>query len=152
MNNLNNEVKIVPSTSNALPRLAKDDNGNACYDVFATSMRITDKFVEYGLGFKTEFSEDWMFSIRPRSSNSKKDLLMCNAPGTIDSNYRGEWLVRFKVVDNHSNPDIYQIGDAVAQISFERVIRPNWIIVKESSLSESSRGEGGFGSTDANVK
>ena len=83
---------------NAVIPFQKHKGEDACYDLIATSCKYNPKYdrFEYGLGFATEFTSDWEAEIRPRSTNTKKDVYIPNAPGTIDSNYRGEWFVMFK--------------------------------------------------------
>lgn len=82
--------------------------------------------------------------VRPRSGlAAKKGITVLNAPGTIDADYRGEIGV---ILVNLSN-EIFTIenGDRVAQMVIAKYERANWNIVTE--LSETTRGEGGFGST-----
>lgn len=76
--------KLVPEAQ--IPKL-KHEFGDACYDLVPVSCKYNPKYdrFEYGLGFATEFSEDWEAEIRPRSSNTKTDCYIPNAPGTIDS-------------------------------------------------------------------
>ena len=98
-----NENAIVPSYAHS---------GDAGMDVVAVSKRITDKFVEYGTGLSFEVPEGHVMLIFPRSSISKKDLILANSVGVLDSGYRGELLVRFQSIgDEH-----YEIGDRIAQI------------------------------------
>lgn len=156
MESMNVNIKLLNEKA-VVPAKANNDDGNACYDVVATSVKINhgDNFIEYGLGFATEFSSDWECQIRPRSSLSKYDLILANTPGTIDSNYRGEWKIRFKVVDsrqyfnNEVCDRIYKAGDKIAQISFHKVTKT--LFNKVDELDASLRGDGGFGSTDANA-
>jgi dUTP pyrophosphatase len=138
-------IKIKKLVENfTLPTKGNNDDSNACYDVIAYSIDITEDYIEYGLGFSTEISKGYKGVIVPRSSISKYDLIQCNSPAQIDSNYRGEWKVRFKVT-KRENPKIYKIGDRVAQIYFEKV---NDIVFQEvETLSNSDRGDKGFGST-----
>jgi dUTP pyrophosphatase len=66
-----------------------------------------------------------------------------NAPGTIDSDYRGELKV---ILINHgSEPFAIQRGDRVAQLVLAPVVQASWLEVSE--LDETARGAGGFGST-----
>jgi dUTPase len=87
------KIKLVHPLAQ-MPR--KVDEADACYDLFPVDMTVTDNYVEYDLGFQTEFAKSYMAEIFPRSSVSKMDLLMCNPPGIIDSGYRGNWKIRFK--------------------------------------------------------
>jgi dUTP pyrophosphatase len=139
-------IKFKKLTEDAqLPFKATEDD--ACFDVVAVSREITDKYVEYGLGFSTGIPPRWEGVIRPRSSVSKYDLIMCNSPATIDAGYRGEWKVRFKMIKPNFNGDykIYEVGDKIAQITFQRVPEIEFKTVKE--LKGSERGVGAFGST-----
>jgi dUTP pyrophosphatase len=148
MESMNINIKLLNDKA-VIPFKANDDDANACYDVVATSINHDADygFIEYGLGFATEFSSDWECQVRPRSSVSKYDLLMCNTPGTIDSGYRGEWKVRFKVCSDENK--FYEVGDRVAQISFHKVTKT--LFNKVDELNTSLRGDGGFGSTNANA-
>ena len=80
-------VKVKKLNENAVIPFKKHPVEDACYDLIATSYKYNpekDRF-EYGLGFATEFSSDWEAEIRPRSTNTKKEVYIPNAPGTIDS-------------------------------------------------------------------
>ena len=82
--------------------------------------------------------------IRPRSGLAIKQGLTClNTPGTIDADYRGEIGV---ILVNLSNEEfVIENGERIAQLIIAKHERAEWIEVEE--LSETSRGEGGFGST-----
>jgi dUTP pyrophosphatase len=82
--------------------------------------------------------------VRPRSGLAlRHGLTMPNAPGTIDSDYRGE----LKVILQNGGADPVTIarGDRIAQVVFARYEAPE--LVDATALEESSRGPGGFGST-----
>jgi dUTP pyrophosphatase len=82
--------------------------------------------------------------IRPRSGLAlKHGILIPNAPGTIDADYRGELQV---ILMNAGEAD-FEIarGDRIAQLVIARVLHPEWVEVDE--LDETSRGAGGFGHT-----
>jgi dUTP pyrophosphatase len=151
------EVPIILTDEKAkLPTKAHEDD--ACFDVVAVSKEITEDYIEYGLGFKTEIPKGYEGLVRPRSSISKYDLVMCNSIGTIDAGYRGEWKVRFKIAlppvaaarqlglpDGRTDLKLYEVGDKVAQICFKEVLEVKLNIVSDLSVTE--RGEGGFGHT-----
>ena len=82
--------------------------------------------------------------VRPRSGLAAKyGLTVLNSPGTIDADYRGEIGV---ILVNLSNADfIIKNGERVAQMVIAKHERAKWNPVQ--SLSETSRGSGGFGST-----
>ena len=82
--------------------------------------------------------------MRPRSGLAlKHGLTMPNAPGTIDSDYRGE--LRVILQNGGAAPVTIARGDRIAQVVFARYETPELVDVTE--LAESSRGAGGFGST-----
>jgi dUTP pyrophosphatase len=82
--------------------------------------------------------------VRPRSGLAlKHGISVPNSPGTIDSDYRGELKV---ILINHGS-EAFEIrrGDRIAQLVLAPVTRASWLMVDE--LDETTRGEGGFGST-----
>lgn len=95
-------------------------------------------------GLAVEIPPGWELQVRGRSGLAlKSGILVLNAPGTIDSDYRGEIGVALYNV----GPVPVEIfaGDRIAQLVLARA--PQAEIVEVSDLSESSRGEKGFGST-----
>ena len=82
--------------------------------------------------------------VRPRSGLAlKHGISVPNAPGTIDSDYRGELKI---ILINHGQADFaIRRGDRIAQLVLAPVVRASWLKVDE--LDETLRGEGGFGST-----
>lgn len=166
------KVKIKKLSENAvIPQYAKP--GDAGMDVVATSINVTDKYIEYGTGLAFEVPEGYVMLIFPRSSVSKYDLSLANAVGVLDSSYRGELKLRFKRnyrIENLPSEetddkftttsilwgedtknyrinacDWYDVGDRIGQI----MILPYPIIEFEETdeLSDTERGIGGFGST-----
>ena len=96
----------------------------------------TGLFIELPIGVEAQ--------VRPRSGlAAKKGITVLNAPGTIDADYRGEIGVSLV---NLSNEDfIIENGERIAQLVIAKHERAEWVQVEE--LSETDRGEGGFGST-----
>ena len=96
----------------------------------------TGLFIELPIGVEAQ--------VRPRSGlAAKKGITVLNAPGTIDADYRGEIGV---ILVNLSNEDfIIENGERIAQLVIAKHERAEWVQVEE--LSETDRGEGGFGST-----
>ena len=121
-----------------------DDNGNTCY----------------GTGLAFEIPEGYFGLLVPRSSNAKTDLRLTNSSGILDSGYRGEVMFKYRN-DNFSNmSDDYKahvsngiidftnennVGDRIGQILVLPYPKIEFVEVEE--LSETERGEGGFGST-----
>lgn len=95
------------------------------------------------VGFSMELPFGWEAQIRVRSGLAIQGLQVTNAPGTIDSDYRG----RIKVIVNSASKNIIRIthGDRFAQMLVKPVWQIDWQQVDE--LSATDRNEGGFGST-----
>lgn len=81
--------------------------------------------------------------VRPRSGLARKGITVANAPGTIDSDYRGECMVLLVNLGRESFTISH--GDRVAQLVIAPVVQAELEVVDE--LSETARGSGGFGST-----
>lgn len=95
-----------------------------------------------GLAF--EIPAGFEIQVRPRSGMAfKQGLTVVNAPGTIDSDFRGEVMVL--VVNLADQAVIVNPGDRIAQLVLQEVQQIDWQEVE--SLSVTQRGEGGFGST-----
>ena len=96
----------------------------------------TGLFIELPVGIEAQ--------VRPRSGlAAKKGVTVLNAPGTIDADYRGEIGV---ILVNLSNEDFtIENGERIAQLVIAKHERADWNEV--TILSETDRGEGGFGST-----
>ena len=95
-------------------------------------------------GLAMEIPYGYEIQVRPRSGMSfKTSLMVLNAPGTIDSDYRGEVKV---ILGNLGLKDeVTNHGDRVAQLVLAPVTQAQYIV--EDMLSETARGAGGFGST-----
>ena len=106
------KVKIKLAEGAVLPKYAKP--GDAGMDLTAISENIVNKenfgYIEYGTGISLEIPEGYFLDIRPRSSISETGLFLANAPGTIDSQYRGEIKCRFKWIPGTKK---YEVGDRV---------------------------------------
>lgn len=159
-------IEIIPIKKKGFVKPTKQNYSDAGFDVVATSREWTEDYIEYGLGFTSELPHNVKGVIVPRSSISKYDLVMCNSPAQIDPGYKGEWKVRFYhtghvqqmttytssengdliAVSNNMILDdtkVYNVGDRIAQIYFEKIQDLDIVGVVEG---ESTR-DGGFGST-----
>jgi dUTP pyrophosphatase len=95
-------------------------------------------------GLVLEIPPGWEGQVRPRSGLAlRHGLSLPNAPGTIDADYRGE--VGVILANLGTEPVTIRRGDRIAQLVLAPVVQPRFIEV--ATLSESDRGEGGFGST-----
>lgn len=138
------DVKIRKVHPDAvLPKRAHPTD--AGMDVTAISMEMTEDYIEYDTGLQFELPRGYVMLIFPRSSNSKKDLLLCNSVGILDSNYRGNLKLRFKLTTENYTEKIYNPGDKVGQIMI--IPYPEVNLIETDVLNESDRGDSGFGST-----
>lgn len=119
----------------------------ACFDLFAIEDYIiyVDQVKIIRSGFAVEIPDGWEIQIRPRSGLAcKQELIILNSPSTIDSDFRGEILTYIKNIG--SKPAVIRAGDRYAQGCLKKVY---YVTFKEvDELSKTSRGSGGFGSTD----
>lgn len=120
--------------------------GDAGLDLTAISMQ-KDNYdnITYGTGLAIEIPEGYVGLIFPRSSNSKTDLYLTNHVGVIDSGYRGEIMFKYRPVNGLLNAKIYHIGDRIGQLII--MPYPQIELVETAELSDTERGDGGFGST-----
>jgi len=94
-------------------------------------------------GLTVEIPPGYEAQVRPRSGLALKHAItMPNAPGTIDPGYRGE--VRVILLNLGREPYAISAGDRIAQMIVARYEPVEWV---EGELAESTRGEGGFGSS-----
>ena len=169
------KVKIKRLSENAvIPKYSLE--GDAAQDLTAVSKKY-DEFgnVHYGTGLAFAIPDGYLGLLFPRSSNAKKDLILSNSVGVLDSNYRGEVSFKFKPsvvlydnmgiapqgklgIDGSPFTDIvvptvkngldfqeYEIGDRIGQIIILPYPKIEFIEVDE--LGETNRGDGGYGST-----
>jgi dUTP pyrophosphatase len=95
-------------------------------------------------GLAVAIPSGFELQVRPRSGLAlKHGISVPNAPGTIDSDYRGE--VKVILINHGAEPFEVLRGDRIAQLVLAPVTRASWLKVDE--LDETARGDGGFGST-----
>lgn len=140
------KVKIVNKSSNDLPQY--ETIGSAGMDLRANlTAPITLQSLERKLiptGLFIELPMGYEAQIRPRSGLSyKKGLSLPNTPGTIDSDYRGE--LKVIMINLSTEPQTITHGDRVAQMVIAKYEQA--IFEEVEMLSDTKRGEGGFGST-----
>jgi dUTP pyrophosphatase len=130
----NNKLRYV---SNG-PPLERSTSTSGGYDLYADSIENREII---GTGIFCEIPPGWVGMVVPRSSLGAKGFKLCNTVGVIDSDYRGEILLKFEGY-------VPEPGERVAQL----VIVPCWHgnaeqMVSINDLSSTARGTGGFGST-----
>ena len=142
------EDSILPTKAHAT---------DAGYDLYAHSKSYDDDGnVVYGSGVAMEIPQGYVGLVFPRSSNAKKNLILSNSVGVIDSGYRGEISFKFKFapISNAQTQEQYlsfayskryEIGERIGQIII--VPYPEIEFVEVDELSDSERGDGGYGSS-----
>tara|TARA_Y100000385_G_C12625828_1_gene439023 strand:- start:89 stop:508 length:420 start_codon:yes stop_codon:yes gene_type:complete len=134
------KVKKIDNKS-VLPDYAK--KGDAGMDLTCVSLVKAAKYYEYGTGLAMEIPEGYVGLVFPRSSISKTDHFLRNSVGVIDAGYRGEIKLRMSIPAPGEAE--YKVGDKIGQII---IIKLPWVQIEEAEeLSETDRGNGGFGST-----
>lgn len=137
--------KFHPSA--AMPTYAKE--GDAGADLYSIDWGVLEpgerRLVRTGIA--VEIPLGFVGLVHPRSGlASKLGISIVNAPGTIDSGYRGEILVN--LINTSSQQFSFCIGDRIAQIVFQEVFQAEFEEVDE--LSDSVRGLDGHGSSGVN--
>jgi dUTP pyrophosphatase len=138
------QVKIKKLHNNAvIPQYAKA--GDAGMDLVATEVIDGYGFsVTYGTGLAMEIPEGFVGLVFPRSSIRKYELSLTNCVGVIDSGYRGEIQATFRKEAGIPSKR-YDVGDKIAQMII--LPYPSIQFIETDELSNTERGEGGFGST-----
>ena len=132
--------KLHPSA--VVPEYAK--TGDACVDLYAAE-KSSDKFgnTVFNTGLAFEIPQGYAGLVFPRSSICKTMHQMRNSVGVIDSGYRGP--IKLVFWGGYSDKSSYKVGDRVGQIMILPYPKIEFEVV--DSLSDTSRGTGGFGST-----
>ena len=135
-------VQVQRLRDNAvMPQYGTD--GSAGADLTAHSKTIDPTgYVEYGTGLKIAIPPGHVGLLYPRSSISKTEMRLCNSVGVIDSDYRGEIMVRFRW---QGSSRLYDVGERICQIVV--VPYPKIVYNEVVQLSPTERGDGSFGST-----
>lgn len=139
-------IKIINKSQHSLPNYetiasaGMDLRANLEEPVTINSLERTivktGLFIELPIGYEAQ--------VRPRSGlAAKKGITVLNSPGTVDADYRGE--IGVILVNLSNEPFVIENGERIAQLIIAKHERAEWIEVEV--LSETSRGEGGFGST-----
>jgi len=139
-------VKVKKTHPDAvIPSYAKD--GDAGMDLIATEIiSETSNQITYGTGLSLEIPEGFVGLIFPRSSVRKYDLALSNCVGVVDSGYRGEIQATFNKTNHHKiRVDDYKVGERIMQLMI--IPYPAIEFEEVNELSDTERGEGGFGST-----
>lgn len=139
-------VKVINRSKNGLPAYSTpfaagmdvraDLSEPITLEPLQRAMVPTGLFLEIPVGYEVQ--------VRPRSGlAAKKGITVLNTPGTIDADYRGE--VKVILVNLSNEPFVVEPGERIAQLVLAKHEVIEW--EETDQLAESSRGEGGFGST-----
>ncbi|WP_343609553.1 dUTP diphosphatase [Novosphingobium sp.] len=138
-------VKRLPH-GEGLPLPAYATSGAAGMDVVSAEDVVLAPGARHAVatGLSMAIPAGFEIQVRPRSGLALKHGISApNAPGTIDSDYRGE--VKIILINHGDKPFEILRGDRVAQLVLAPVVQGGWLEVEE--LDATDRGEGGFGST-----
>lgn len=140
------QIKIINTSNHPLPSyetvLSAGMDIRANLEAPVTLKPLARAIIKTGLFI--ELPQGYEAQVRPRSGlAAKKGITVLNAPGTVDADYRGEIGV---ILVNLSDEDfVVENGERIAQLVIAKHERATWILT--DILSETTRGEGGFGST-----
>jgi dUTP pyrophosphatase len=141
------KINFVNTSDNPDPEYATE--GSAGFDIRSSVDEILEpsefKTIPTGLYFETP--NNFELQVRPRSGlASRNGVTVLNAPGTIDSDYRGE--IKVILINHGKKPFVIEKGDRIAQIVVAQTISPFVNLVKVEQISDNTqRSTGGFGST-----
>jgi dUTP pyrophosphatase len=121
-------------------------DGSNAFDLFCngTDTRFSERSHICRTDIAVEIPEGYAGLLLARSSVSKRGLMLANGVGLIDSDYRGELLAKFNIVQDGF--ELYTIGERCCQLL---IIPAPIVTLKEvDQLTDTARGRGGFGSTN----
>jgi len=142
------EIKVQLNEGARLPVYGSSQAAGAdlcaCLGIGLTMTIEPHKWAMVPTGVRISLPAGYEAQVRPRSGLAAKfGISVLNSPGTVDSDYRGEIKV---ILINHSDvPFVIKDGDRIAQMVIARHETASFTVV--TSLDETARGEGGFGST-----
>lgn len=140
------EVKVINKSNNPIPKYSTVQSAGMDLRAFITEpviLGVLDRAL-IPTGLYIEMSDGYEAQVRPRSGLAiKHGITVINSPGTIDADYRGEICV--ELVNLSNTPFTIEPSDRIAQLVFSKYEKADFIEVEE--LSETERGEGGFGHT-----
>lgn len=137
------QIEIVNNSDNPLPKYATI--GSAGMDLYANESVTLQPFKPtiVKTGISIAVPQGYEAQVRCRSSVARLGLIVANGIGTIDSDYRGE--IGVILTNINETPFPIAKGDRIAQLVIAKYERAEWQEVE--TLSETERGDGGFGST-----
>ena len=141
------QVKIINKSHHPIPAYQTEHSAGMDLKAFLPDHSITLNTLERALvptGLFIELPEGFEAQIRPRSGLAfKSGISLVNTPGTIDADYRGE--LKILMINLSNEPFVINDGERISQMIIAKYERVSLIEVE--NLSETERGQGGFGST-----
>ncbi len=143
MNEIANEIALKVKRLHPQARLPGRAHNSAGYDLYASEdVEIPPGAIRLvPTGIAAEFPPGYAALVWDRSGMAVKGIH--RLAGVVDSDYRGEW--KAVLVNLTAEPYVVRAGDRIAQVVIQRV--EAWPVEEVSELSDTSRGEGGYGST-----
>ena len=117
--------------------------GAAGFDLTAIGLEVMETTLKFDTGIAVEIPPGYVGLVFPRSSICKTGLSLANSVGVIDSDYRGS--ISFVFYKGPTWIEPYSYGDRIGQLVIMPI--PEVEFVEAEELSETERGEGGYGST-----
>ena len=142
-------LKIVNKSNNKLPQYETELSAGMDVRAFLDSSITLEPLdrILVKTGLFAELEKGFEIQVRPRSGLAlKKGITVLNSPGTIDADYRGE--IGVILINLSKDKFVISSGDRIAQLVVCKHEQPK--IILSSSLSETQRGDKGFGSTGIN--
>jgi dUTP pyrophosphatase len=142
-------LKIVNKSNNKLPKYETELSAGMDVRAFLDSSITLEPLdrILVKTGLFVELEKGFEIQVRPRSGLAlKKGITVLNSPGTIDADYRGE--IGVILINLSKEKFVISSGDRIAQLVVCKHEQPK--IILSSSLSETQRGDKGFGSTGIN--
>ena len=137
--------KLVPE---AITPIYQGGFGYSCaFDLHAVAKDVYADYVKYGTGLAFEIPTGYCGLVLPRSSIYKKNFVLTNSVGLIDSQYRGEIIFNFKIIrdpTDHRWINTYELRDRIGQLL---IIETPVVTLEETELTETKRGTHGFGNS-----
>jgi len=119
-------VKFKKLDKNAIAPSRGSDYA-AGWDLVATSMKKERGVVSYGTSLSIEIPEGYFGILAARPGVYRTDLSLTNGIGTIDSDYRGELIFKFRILYEGEYPKVYSVGDRIGQLIILSHAAPEWV-------------------------
>lgn len=137
------KVKIKKLHPNSkIPQYSKQGDAGLDLTSISEEWNENNSIVTYDTGLAVEIPEGFVGLLFPRSSVAKTSLILSNSVGVIDSGYRGSIMLKYRYPEEGM---VYEIGDRVGQLII--IPYPQIEFEEVEELSDTDRGEGGFGSS-----